>query len=78
LIRSTGTSHKATKTVDIVDYVQSLQGDDPVVFVIGGIAHGEIDDDFVEDHLSISHFPLSASVVCGKVCSAFERKWDVL
>lgn len=78
LVRMTGTSHKATKCVDMLDYVNTLPSDEPVVFVVGGIAHGKYEADYVDEEIGISHYPLSASVVCSKLCNAFERKWDVL
>ena len=48
------------------------------MFVIGAIAKGDIEPDYVEETVSISQYPLSASVVCGKVCDAFEEAWGVL
>lgn len=62
----------------MLDYVQTLPADEPIVFVVGGIAHGEIKADFCDESIAISHYPCSASVVCSKICNAFERKWDVL
>jgi len=60
------------------EYVAALPEDEPCVFVIGAIAKGDIEPDYVEETVSISQYPLSASVVCGKVCDAFEEAWGVL
>jgi len=48
------------------------------VFVVGGLAHGKVEADYAEEEIAISHYPLSASVVCGKICNALEHMWEVL
>ncbi|KAL3897865.1 MAG: hypothetical protein SGCHY_003119 [Lobulomycetales sp.] len=53
----------------------------PVVFFIGAMSKGV--DSFAEEwdaeeKLSVSDYPLSASVVCGKICNAFEEYWGIL
>lgn len=64
--------------MEINDYVSANFKDEPVVFVIGGFAHGKIEADYVDEVIAFSKYPLSASVACGKVCCAFERHWGVL
>ncbi|KAI8823722.1 Alpha/beta knot methyltransferase [Fimicolochytrium jonesii] len=61
-------------------YVTSLPSDEPVVFFIGAMAHGSDNwvDDIVDDKISVSEYPLSASVTCGKLTCAFEDLWNVL
>lgn len=66
------------KLVDVEDYVKVNFGDEPVVFVIGSFAHGDIDCDYLDETVCISSYALSASVTCAKVCVAFERLWGVL
>eukprot|EP00999_Lentomonas_sp_LEN2_P000013 NODE_1011_length_1063_cov_94.505342_g967_i0.p1 GENE.NODE_1011_length_1063_cov_94.505342_g967_i0~~NODE_1011_length_1063_cov_94.505342_g967_i0.p1 ORF type:complete len:229 (+),score=22.26 NODE_1011_length_1063_cov_94.505342_g967_i0:181-867(+) len=73
-----GMSYKANKTINIRDYVLSLPSEKPVVFVIGAFAHGQIDTSYVDETLCISEYPLSGSVVCGKVCAAFEDLFGIL
>jgi len=73
-----GTSFSSEKLVEINDYVSANFKDEPVVFVIGGFAHGKIEADYVDEVIAFSKYPLSASVACGKVCCAFERHWGVL
>ena len=47
------------------------------VFFIGAMSHGE--DKFeVESFISLSNYPLSASVACGKLCDSFEQLWNIL
>ncbi|XP_060578926.1 ribosomal RNA small subunit methyltransferase NEP1-like [Ruditapes philippinarum] len=70
-----GMSFKAEKCVDPRTLVPS---DDPVVFVVGAMAHGSIDTDYTEEEYSISNYPLSAALTCAKLCNAFEEKWDIM
>lgn len=49
-----------------------------VVFVIGAMSHGKINIDYTSEEISISQYPLSGSVACGKVCAAFERFYGVV
>ena len=61
-------------TVKISDYVTTLPKDQPVVFFIGAMAHGEDNwvDDIVDDKISISEYPLSAAVACSKLVRVFD------
>jgi len=52
--------------------------EDPIVFVVGAMAHGKVEVDYTEDTVSISNYPLSAALTCTKLCSAFEEAWGVL
>ncbi|KAI8812543.1 Alpha/beta knot methyltransferase [Cladochytrium replicatum] len=68
-------------TVKASTYIQTLPNDKPIVFFVGAMAHGV--DDFadeigLDDKISISDYPLSASVTIGKICSSFEDMWDVV
>lgn len=49
-----------------------------VVFVVGAMAHGKVACEWTEEEMSLSRYPCSAAVICGRVCNAFEGKWDVL
>ena len=70
-----GTSFSSTKLVKMNDLVPK---DEPVVVVIGAMAHGKIEVDYTEETLSISNYPLSAALTCAKICTAFEEVWGVL
>lgn len=59
--RKIGFSHSSEKLVDIQEYVNGINNDMNLVFVVGAMAHGKIDRDYVEDYLSISDYPLSAA-----------------
>lgn len=51
--------------------------DEPIVVVIGSMAHGSVDPDYTEASYSISQYPLSAALTCSKLCSAFEEAWGI-
>jgi rRNA small subunit pseudouridine methyltransferase Nep1 len=64
--------------VDLFNYVQTLPSEEPVVFVVGAYSKGADQFEYVDQQICFSSFPLSASVACGKICTAFEKFWDVL
>lgn len=66
------------ETVKLVDYVKTLPADHTPVFFIGAMPHGEDNFEFVEHKISVSNYPLSASVTCSKVCNAFEDIWNII
>ena len=69
-----------SQVTKLSEYVVNLPQDEPIVFFIGAMAHGEdvFADDVVDDKISISEYPLSASVTCSKLTNAFEDLWNVL
>mmetsp|Transcript_15815 Transcript_15815/g.26192 ORF Transcript_15815/g.26192 Transcript_15815/m.26192 type:complete len:243 (+) Transcript_15815:18-746(+) len=74
-----GCSFHADKVVHLKDFIPPLTTQDqPVVFVIGAYAHGNLQADYVDKWISFSNYALSGSVACGKVCCAFEDLWGVL
>jgi rRNA small subunit pseudouridine methyltransferase Nep1 len=68
-----GTSFSAEKLVELEDYAS----DQPIVFVVGAMAHGKVDVDYTEEEVAISEHPLSAALTCTKLCCAFERAWGI-
>ncbi|KAI9011198.1 Ribosomal RNA small subunit methyltransferase mra1 [Gaertneriomyces sp. JEL0708] len=66
--------------IRLSSYVNALPSDEPIVFFIGAMAHGPDNwvDDIVDDKISVSEYPLSASVTCGKLTCAFEEIWNIL
>ena len=79
--RKIGASYCANKLVDLQQYVPTLPSDAPIVFVIGGIAHGDIKEatsDFCEEYISFSEYPLSAQVACSRLLTTVEQHWGVL
>ncbi|KAI3692016.1 hypothetical protein L6452_31821 [Arctium lappa] len=76
--RKIGFSHSSEKLVDMHDYVATLDKDATLVFVVGAMAHGKIENDFVEDYISISGYPLSAAYCITRITNALERKHKIL
>ncbi|PHT35665.1 hypothetical protein CQW23_23365, partial [Capsicum baccatum] len=76
--RKIGFSHSSEKLVDIQDYVNGVNNDTNLVYVVGAMTHGNIDKDYVEDYLSISYYPLSAAYCISMITNAVERKWKIL
>lgn len=71
--RKIGFSHSSQKLVDMQDYVAAVGNDTNLVFVVGAMAHGKIDVDYIEDFISISDYPLSAAFCISRICNAVER-----
>ncbi len=42
------------------------------------MSKGDLNIDYSNDSISISQYPLSAGIVCSKICTAFEKVWDVV
>jgi len=72
-----GTSRQAEKTVEINVFAKTLRPG-PVVFVIGALARGAVEADYVDEEICISNYGLSGAAVCSKVCFAMEQVWGVL
>ncbi|XP_041348904.1 ribosomal RNA small subunit methyltransferase NEP1-like [Gigantopelta aegis] len=70
-----GLSFHADECVSVRDIVPK---EDPVVLVIGAMAHGSVDVDYTEKNISVSNYPLSGALTCAKVCTAFEEVWGVV
>jgi rRNA small subunit pseudouridine methyltransferase Nep1 len=49
-----------------------------VVWVIGAMARGTVEADYVDEEIAISEYALSGAGVCGKLCNAYEQLWGVL
>ncbi|XP_076930800.1 uncharacterized protein LOC143595740 [Bidens hawaiensis] len=76
--RKIGFSHSSEKLVDMHDYVVTLDNDATLVFVVGAMAHGKIESDYIEDFISISGYPLSAAYCITRITNALERKHKII
>lgn len=67
-------------TVRLSRYLPTLPETHSVAVFVGAMARGRDDfADHVVDHkISISDYPLSASVACGKLCCGLEELWDIV
>jgi rRNA small subunit pseudouridine methyltransferase Nep1 len=72
------TCSEKSRLVDIDEYSSSLNKGKPVVFVVGCMSQGDVNIDYNVDSISVSSYPLSAAIVCAKLCTSFEKVWDVL
>ena len=72
------TSEKS-RIVDLDEYTRDIAKlDKPVVFVVGAMSTGDLNVDYNEDSISVSSYPLSAAVICSKLCNSFEKIYDIL
>ncbi|XP_047964425.1 ribosomal RNA small subunit methyltransferase NEP1-like [Salvia hispanica] len=76
--RKIGFSHSSEKLIDMHNYVGKINEDLDLVFVLGAMSHGKIDEDYVEDYISISEYPLSAAYAISIITNAVERKFKIL
>ncbi|KAB2627449.1 ribosomal RNA small subunit methyltransferase NEP1-like [Pyrus ussuriensis x Pyrus communis] len=74
--RVVGLSYSSEKVVDIDDYVNSAGDELNLVFVVGELAHGKINE-YTNDFISVSNYPLSAKGCIGLICESLEHKWKV-
>ena len=51
-----------------------------ICYIVGAFAHGKDDfaDLYCDSKISISEYPLSASVACSKICCAYEDLWNIV
>uniref|UniRef100_A0A804PL46 Ribosomal RNA small subunit methyltransferase NEP1 n=1 Tax=Zea mays TaxID=4577 RepID=A0A804PL46_MAIZE len=70
-------SFSAEKSVNLFDYVAKSNDDEPLVFVVGAMAHGKIDKEYTDDYIQICNYPLSAACCLNRICSALEQKWNI-
>lgn len=69
------------KTCSVKEYVeQNLEPGQSLCVFVGAIARGKDDfaDEFVDEKVSVSQYPLSASVACSKFCHGCEDAWGIL
>lgn len=67
--------------VRVQDYMKShLKPNQSICVFVGAMARGRDNfaDEFVDDKIGLSHYPLSASVACSKFCHGAEDLWKIL
>ena len=70
-------TNEKSKLIKLEEYIESLKSNN-VAFVVGAISKGDVNIDYMTDTISISSFPLTAGIVCSKICTALEKCWDVI
>jgi hypothetical protein len=79
--RRVGFSHSSESLVPMADWAAKLSDAElavPIVFVVGGFAHGVIDQSYVDEFLSVSAYPLSAAYAIARVTNAMEARWRIV
>ncbi|KAJ7548576.1 hypothetical protein O6H91_07G017800 [Diphasiastrum complanatum] len=76
--RRIGMSFKAPKVVQLRDYIAAAGLKSTLVFVVGAMAHGKIEPDYIDDLVAVSEYPLSAACCLGRICNALEQQWKIL
>ncbi|WCJ33881.1 Ribosomal RNA small subunit methyltransferase NEP1 [Euphorbia peplus] len=75
--RKIGLSYSSKKAVELRDYVNAINHDEDLVFVVGAMAHGKIDSDYTDDLISVDENPLTAAICLRHLCYAMERRWNI-
>ena len=70
-------TNEKSKLIKLEEYINNLKSNN-VAFVVGAISKGDINIDYMSETISISSFPLTAGIVCSKICTAAEKCWDVI
>ncbi|ODV97990.1 hypothetical protein PACTADRAFT_73638 [Pachysolen tannophilus NRRL Y-2460] len=68
------------KVQRVRDYVETLDEDESICVFVGSMAKGpdNFADEYVDEKIGVSNYPLSASVACSKFCHGCEDAWDIL
>ncbi|QPG74238.1 18S rRNA pseudouridine methyltransferase [Brettanomyces nanus] len=68
------------KVRPVKDYVETLDDDESLCVFIGAMARGKDNfaDEFVDEKIAVSEYPLSASVACSRICHGTEDAWGIL
>lgn len=77
-VRVIGTSFSATTLVDCSEFVKNFDPEKPIVWVIGTQSHGKVEVDYTDIEVSMSAYPLSAAVACGRVTYSYEMLWGLI
>ncbi|XP_028802700.1 ribosomal RNA small subunit methyltransferase nep-1-like [Neltuma alba] len=73
-----GLSFSSSKTAQLRGYISNAAHHENFVFVVGAMAHGKIEADYVDDLISVSGYPLSAGTCLRRICIALEKNWKIM
>lgn len=67
------------KLTRVQDYVEKLEDDESICVFVGAMARGKDNfaDEYVDEKIGLSDYPLSASVACSKFCHGCEDAWGI-
>ncbi|CEP21275.1 NEP1 [Cyberlindnera jadinii] len=65
--------------IRVQDYVAKLDEDESICVFVGAMARGKdsFADEFIDEKVGLSDYPLSASVACSKFCFGCEDAWGI-
>ncbi|CAG8710280.1 6828_t:CDS:2, partial [Acaulospora morrowiae] len=67
------------KPIRLSNYLPTLPSDHSICIAVGAMAHGadNFADEWVDEKIGISQYPLSAAVACSKFCCELESFWGI-
>lgn len=67
------------KVTRVQEYVDTLDDDESICVFVGAMARGKDNfaDEYVDEKIGLSDYPLSASVACSKFCHGCEDVWQI-
>ncbi|TYK19496.1 ribosomal RNA small subunit methyltransferase NEP1-like [Cucumis melo var. makuwa] len=72
-----GLSSSSKKVIEPRDYLKTFSNDINLVFVIGAMAHGKIDDENIDELISVSGYHLSARVCLRMIYESLAKKYEI-
>uniref|UniRef100_A0A1J3J7G6 Ribosomal RNA small subunit methyltransferase NEP1 n=1 Tax=Noccaea caerulescens TaxID=107243 RepID=A0A1J3J7G6_NOCCA len=75
--RKIGFSRSSDKLINMQKHLATFCNDADTVFVLGAMAHGKIECDYIEDFVAISGYPLSAAYCVARICEALSTNWNI-
>lgn len=69
-----------SKVQRVQDFVGKLDDDESICVFVGAMAKGKdtFADEYVDEKIGVSDYPLSASVACSKFCHGCEDAWGIM
>ncbi|CAN8072295.1 unnamed protein product [Agarophyton chilense] len=49
-----------------------------ILYVVGAMAHGKVVEDWADEYVCLSEYPLSAANVCGRIMNAYENLFGIM
>ncbi|RLV84216.1 Ribosomal RNA small subunit methyltransferase NEP1 [Meyerozyma sp. JA9] len=65
---------------NVQTYIKKLDDDESICVFVGAMARGKDNfaDEYVDEKIGLSNYPLSASVACSKFCHGCEDVWGII
>lgn len=69
---------KHARKMSAASQEDTTSGKRTVLYVVGAIAHGKVEEEWAEENVCISEYPLSAATVCSRITYAYECLHGIL